>query len=726
VKRREFIILTGIGATGTTLLSACAHPEDKLIPVLIPDNEYVPGVDYWKASTCGLCDADCGIVVRTREHRANKIEGNPLHPVNRGALCARGQAGLEVLYNPDRITGPMKRVGERGEGRWQSISWDEAIKTLSDKLRETDPASKQVLFLTGDGRGVDARVAERLMEALQQESIISSSFFDRREEDNSYLKSYGGVPGFDLANATLLISFGARFLETWRSPVKYSRAYGEFRSTNGKQRGRFVHVEPRMSLTAADADEWLPAVPGTEGLVALALAQVIVRESTDKLASLEAALEEFSPESTSNDTGIPAENVVRLGRDFANAERPLAIGSLDGVSMPAVGLLNLLVGNLNKKGGVLLAASAKESFDPFKMLAAVDKNGVESKSSFPDAQRLTQLRVLMVHKTNPVYLKRVDITKVPFIASFSSFVDETTVLADLVLPDHSYLERWDARISDSDPNELTLSLSQPVVETQFDTRQTADVLLAVASELGGEASLRLPFKSAKDLVEQASREFRRFTSAGPPVRKGENAAAQEDGWTELLGRGVAVGSSDFKPSQAQPERVTVPEQLLKSQRELMRSKRANPSDQLTLLVYEQASIGDGLWANLPSLQELPDPMTSVVWGTWVEINPKTASSLGISDGDLVELETENGKVRAPAFIYPAIRPEVVAMPLGQGHSGYGRYARNRGSNPALLLPQGGAGSSLQCSIRAKLTKVGGKSELIRFGTELMEHMESKR
>ena len=156
MKRREFIILTGVGATSASLLSACGHPEEKLIPAFIPDEEFVPGIDYWKASTCGMCPAGCGIIVRTREHKANKIEGNPLHPVNRGALCARGQAGLEVLYNPDRIRGPLKRVGERGEGKWEEISWDEGIKTLADKLREIDPSSAtdKAWFFTADAEAV--------------------------------------------------------------------------------------------------------------------------------------------------------------------------------------------------------------------------------------------------------------------------------------------------------------------------------------------------------------------------------------------------------------------------------------------------------------------------------------------------------------------------------------------------------------------------------------------
>src|SRR5262252_307498 len=287
MKRREFIILSGIGATSASLLSACGHPEEKLIPALIPDDEYVPGIDYWKPSTCGMCPAGCGIIVRTREHKANKIEGNPLHPVNLGALCARGQAGLQVLYNPDRLTGPLKLVGARGSGEFAPISWDEAIGTLAGKLREikSQGRASDVLFATNDRQGVTGHLAAGFMINYGSTRVFAD---DAAEEvaTNSYTQSYGAAltPFFDIANARYLVSFGARFLETWHSPVMYSLAYSEFRRTgsgrNGPHpRGKFVHVEPRMSLTAANADEWLPAAPGTEGLVALAIAQVIIAES---------------------------------------------------------------------------------------------------------------------------------------------------------------------------------------------------------------------------------------------------------------------------------------------------------------------------------------------------------------------------------------------------------------------------------------------------------------
>src|SRR4030095_7280022 len=218
----------------------------------------------------------------TREHKANKIEGNPLHPVNRGALCARGQAGLEVLYNPDRVKAPLKRVGERGEGKWQEISGDEAIQLLGDKLGaiKSQGDANNIVFATKDSRGVLGVAIGCLRSALGGAKFWLTQERSGREVARGYPSSYGSsfTPVFDIANASYLLSFGARFLETWHSPVRYSLADGEFRRSQGKAPGRFVEIDPRMSLTAANADEWIPAAVGSEGLVALAIAQVIIRE----------------------------------------------------------------------------------------------------------------------------------------------------------------------------------------------------------------------------------------------------------------------------------------------------------------------------------------------------------------------------------------------------------------------------------------------------------------
>ena len=735
MKRRQFIILSGIGATSASLLSACGHPEEKLIPALIPDEEYVPGIDYWKASTCGMCPAGCGIVVRTREHKANKIEGNPLHPVNRGALCARGQAGLEVLYNPDRINGPMKRAGERGEGKWQEISWEDGIKTLADKLREIDPNSPtdKAHFFTTEAGSVTAHVAGRFMQAYRQVLFASQSNGEGESSGiyndalRGFVKKGEAIP--DISNATYLISFAARFLETWKSPVMFSQAYGEFRSSRAKGRGRFIHVEPRMSLTAANADEWIPAAPGAEALVALAMVQVIVREGLGKAPVSEGSrqmLEEFSPEINASTIGVPVERIIRVAREFAKAERPLAIGDLSSPAGTAVHLLNAIVSNLNKPGGVLLVESERQSDGPFKvpgngLILPGESDEKDKRANSGSVELIGRFmrvaqqpaRLMMIHGYNPLLGKRGrdEFLAIPFIVSFSSFIDETSEAADLILPDHSYLERWDVQTSYGPDGRRVVALTQPVLEPQYNTRQTADVLLGVARELGGEVSAALPFESAKELIEKGIGDVVKLVG-------GESA----DPWTELSEKGVVTGASPVAVTSAAEQ---APMSLDSFRLGLIRQSSSNVTTNdeypLTLIVYEHAALGDGAAANLPSLQELPDPLTSVLWGSWVEINPRTAATMSITDGDLVEVATAAGAVRAPALLYPGIRPDCIAMPTGQGHSSYGRYARGRGVHPSDLLEISDGNIA-----RSKLTKVGGKASLVRFGTELMEHMESKR
>jgi anaerobic selenocysteine-containing dehydrogenase len=722
MKRREFIILSSVGATSTALLSACGHPENKLIPALIPDNEYVPGLDYWKASACTMCAAGCGIVVRTREHKANKIEGNPLHPVNRGALCARGQAGLQVLYNPDRIRSPLKRTGERGSGQFAEISWDEAIKTLADKLREIKPQGHQQrpLFITGETDGITPHVAARLMQACGGNAVLAQSLFDEViGAGNDY---FGAV--FDIANATYLLSFGARFLETWRSPVMYSLAYGEFRRSTGKARGKFVHIEPRMSLTAANADEWVPATIRTEGLVALAIAQVIIREGLNKTSvssEFVKVLEDYAPEKTTARVDVSADKLIRIAREFATAERPVAIGSGNQATMDWINFLNTLAGNLGKKGGVIL--TQPDGFDPLEKLRPVERAGRMGQSQLPDILNVAPA-VLLIHQFNPLYITPSALEKTDpalFIASFSSVMDETMQMADLILPAHSPLESWNLHSRYPTAGSMVATLTQPVVSPEFNTRQTVDVLLALSRELGGAAAAALPYKSAEEIVRQAAADLAKH----PGSIKAEKP---EDFWKTLTERGVWIGEAVNKPEAVSQLPDVWPSHTtsLNVMSRLKAQQATANENPLTLMVYEHPALGDGEFANLPALQELPDPMTNVIWGSWVEINPKTAAALGIADGDLVEVITEHRSVRAPAVVYPAIRPDVIAMPLGQGHTAYGQYATGRGANAALLLAPVIYGYPPELSIAANVAKVAGTAKLIRFGSDLWQQMETKR
>lgn len=735
MKRREFIILTSVGAASTTLLSACGHPENRIIPVLVPDDEYVPGIDYWKASACAMCAAGCGILVRTREHKANKIEGNPLHPVNQGALCARGQAGLQMLYNPDRIRKPMRRAGERGSGQFVEIDWDEAINAAADKLRELKAAGRAdtVIFATSDGRGVTGLAAEVLGSTYGARLVDAG---DRRDGAlaDAYARIYGRsvVPIFDIANSTYLLSFGARFLETWQSPVMYSLAYGQFRHAANRARGKFIQFEPRMSLTAANADEWLPAAAGSEGLVALALAQVIVREGLIKNAPapsfLSEPLDTYAPEKITDQIDIPAEAIVRIARDFAAAERPLALSGANAATpgerqnLVAVNFLNTLAGNVNKPGGALLPE--QDFFDPLDRLR--EGSRATWLGLIESAIKDVNPQALLIHHANPAYsapAMREQLNGVPFIVSFSSFPDETTEMADLILPDHSYLESWDIKSANLSGSRAAIAIAQPVVKPEFDTRQTADVLLMLSHKLGESSSPR--FDSAEEIVKQAVALLPKASgpNTGTAVdadsadTDSADADSSKDSFESLAGRGVWVG-------EVKSERQSIPPVGTRFSLLPAAVTAGDEEYPLTLLAYEHATLGLGEYANLPWLQELPDPMTSVMWGSWVEINPRTAASLGIADGDLVEISSAQATLRAPAVVYPAIRPDVIAIPRGQGHAAHGRYAKDRGANVAQLQPT--ALNSGSDTVRVKVSKITGEAKLIRFGTELPEHMETKR
>ncbi|MEW6208845.1 MAG: molybdopterin-dependent oxidoreductase [Acidobacteriota bacterium] len=707
MKRREFIILGSIGAT----LTACQKSTDRLIPALIPDEEYVPGLDYWKATSCAMCGAGCGLIVRTREHKANKVEGNPQHPINRGASCARSQAALQSLYNPDRLLSPMRR--KRGSGQFEKITWEEALEELAAKLGEIKSQRGSAGFLTVDAQGVTGVAAEILASSLENFRLIDANQLNERWIRQGYEIAYeqSDIPLFDIARAHYLISFGARFLETWLSPVNHSLAFGEFRRASGK----FVHVEPRLSLTAANADEWLPAAVGTESLVAMAIAQVIVREGLSKTEIKKDSLDDYAPEKTEIDTGIPAEKIIRIAREFALSQAALAIGSGTNLiekradaeaelkRIDSVHLLNRLTGNRNKPGGVLLPPP---QVDPL----ARWRNKTQAWLPLT-AGSISGLSALLVHQSNPLFAAPHTsdaIRSVPFIVSFSSFPDETSRIADLLLPDHTWLESWNIKAAPSAATDSIVNLTQPVVAHQLDTRQTADALLTLARSAGSSP----PFENAEEIARQAMQEMAKIAGAQD----------EEEFRASLAERGLWTG----KPAKSQMTRARVASAEVIDELSSL-ARPSNAADfPFILLTYEHPSLGFGEQANLPSLQELPDPMTGVIWGSWVEINPQTAEKLGLSDGDLIEVETPHGSLKASALIYPAIRPDVIAMPLGQGHQSMGRYAENRGVNPATINPVAAALQSDAAAVRAKITKLSERAGHIRFGTTLPERPRIER
>jgi len=725
IDRRDFLKLVGAGGVGAgagfMLAESIKHPVEHLIPYAVPPEEFSPGIATWYNTVCSMCSAGCGISVRTREGRAKKIEGNPAHPVSQGRLCAHGQAGLQVLYNPDRLTSPLLRTGGRESGDLIPITWEDGLSQVAERLSALRASGQGngVCFLSEGVRGHLATLFELFMEQLGSDRLLHYDFAHPQTLYAAIDRLFGEqhLPYYDLRNTRYLLSFGADYLGSWISPVHHGLGFGHSRQGRDDVRGRFVQIEPRMSLSGAAADEWIAANPGTEGILALGLAKHIVDEGGYQGADRDAWAAALAPYTTAvvaDQTGIPAATITRLAETFAGTQPSLAIGGGaagnhgNGVdTLIAVNALNYLVGNLGQEGGLV--------FNPEPVVGQgsnARQASYRSMLELAEDARQGRIGVLIVNQTNPVFTLpaaagfKAALAEIPLIVSLSSFMDETSAMADLILPSHSYLESWGDDFPEPGVGFSAGAVSQPVVSPLYNTRSTGDIVLGLAQKLGFGAAL--PWPSMEEYLQDGWRKIH--------ARGATNVDAEsfEAFWIDVVKAGV-WGENTRRETRS----FTVDSSVIDSIG-VEAPQFSGSSDDYPFILHPYLSIAlhDGRGANLPWMQELPDPMTSVVYGSWVEMNPTTAEELGLTEGDLVEVESPHGRIAAPVYVYPAIMPDVIAMPIGQGHSEYGRYAKDRGANPIeILSPQMEplTGSLAWSATRVRIIPTGRQVELLKTG-----------
>src|SRR5580765_7904176 len=421
MERRDFIKLTAITGTSAAL-TACGNPEHQLIR-FVPDEDIVPGIAEWKPSVCPLCSAGCGLTVRVMDadfetirngqagvvaiKAAKKLEGQPTHPINQGALCARGQAAIQLTYHPDRVTQPMKRSGTRGAADFKPVSWDEAIAELAGKLDGLSDR-KALAYITRPRRSRRLEVATEFLTRFGAPAPIGFELFGNEVLRKANAASFGReqLPTYDLSTAMFVVGFGADFLGTWNSPVAQTVAYGHMRQGRAGVRGKFIQIEPRMSLTGANADEWIYARAGTEGVVALGIAHL--------LSPNNAGLAGFAPDAVEKVTGVAAKKIERLAREIGEMKPALAI--VGGPTLAytngsfharAVNTLNAVLAGIGPASGVGFTPGG-DAVRPLRPAADL---------MFLSAQ------VLLLGVANPIYGTpkgwgvRDALAKVPYIAS---------------------------------------------------------------------------------------------------------------------------------------------------------------------------------------------------------------------------------------------------------------------------------------------------------------------
>ena len=579
--RRDFIKLTAVSGTSAALAS-CGNPEHQLIR-FVPDEDIVPGAATWKPSVCPLCASGCGLTVRVmdadaevvrngqagvvRIHAAKKLEGSPAHPVNQGRLCARGQAAIQVTYHPDRIAQPLKRSGERGDGRYEAVTWDAALAEVVSRLDAltSSGGQKALAYLMRVRPGHREALAAGFLARFGAPPPVVHDLFDEPVLRHANGLSFGHqqLPTLELETTHCVLSFGADFLGTWNSPVAQGAGYGTMRQGRPGIRGRLIQIEPRMSQTGANADQWVPIAPGTEGILALGIAHVIMAaggrsgKSAGQAARLvdgwAAGLPAYAPAAVEKSTGVAAARIERIAR-AVTAQLP-AVAIAGGAALAhtnglftavAVNALNELLGNAERTGNlsftpqINLAAAAKIAAAPRRGMSLEALTRSLLAESGPSAE------VLFVDGANPVFTSppawrvRDALARIPFIVSFGAFLDDTSVLADLILPDHSFLESWADALPESGSTKAVISVAPPAMRPLHDTRATGDVLLEIGRKLA--KPIDLPWQTMEEMLGAT------FATFPAP-------SAETDAWSDAQEKGGWWGTLP-PPLVARPAPVT--------------------------------------------------------------------------------------------------------------------------------------------------------------------------
>lgn len=793
VTRRQFLKLAvTMGASAVTLSSLPGFLAGDTVQALegslvtAETEVIVPGV-------CLLCPSGCGVLARVADGHVVKLEGNPMHPINLGSLCPKGQAAPELLYNPDRLAGPLRQAGARGSDQWEPITWDEAVRLVAQKLADLRAAGhpERAALMVGETRGQLRSFFERFLHAFGSPNLISRESLNLQAAKLGMYLTQGiyDLPAYDLENSDYVLTFGASLVEAGRVPQRMIAGYTYLRRGRAK-RGKVVVVDPRQGVTGAKADEWIPILPGTDAALALGMANVIIQaglfdpdfvvnygfgfeDFADDQGVLRQGfksfvLEHYDPAQVEQITGVPAATISRLAGEFASSRPAVAIlpgkggllnGTIGGVyAAMAVHCLNALVGSIDRTGGVLtqryFPAVAWPDLppDPLAERGRAAERADGAGTSFPLARHAYQaladrvlagqpVEALLLYDANPVFetpggARFVGaFQKIPFIVSFASFLDESAQQADLILPEPTFLERF----QDDHIEGLGypgIGLRQPAIPPRLDTLNTGDFLLRVAATMGGPLAEAFPWQTYEEVLQyrlgEVGTDWETLKELGVWIAPGYRFARRgSDRWVnEVVGRDRRSAPRDGRFDFFSRELSALFDGLPTGERAALGV--AAPGDAASLPHYEATpfrgqadefpfvlnvitlmSLGPmSAAANMPTLQEITGMTVGETWGSWLEMNPQAAEEHGLQDRDEVWVESPFGRAKTKVRLVKALRPDVVNLPYNQGHTAVGRWARDRGVNGLALLDpasEPAAGLAAFTNTRVKVYRAGGGS-----------------
>ncbi|MFQ6102670.1 MAG: molybdopterin-dependent oxidoreductase [Candidatus Glassbacteria bacterium] len=718
-------------------------------------------------SACWQCVTRDGIIGYVEDGRIVKLEGNPDLPRTNGKLCARGQAGINQVYNPDRILYPMKRAGKRGEGKWKRITWDEALDELTDRLRMLREAGTPEKFMFHYGR----------MKASSSK-IIKSYFlpaYGTKTIGNHTAICEGGkwiaqelVWGKhydinDMTHTNFILNFGCNFFETHTSHIPISQ-----RAVEAMARGvPIVTFDVRLSNTAAKSREWIPIRPGTDLAVVLAMANVVMKEklfdrefietwTNVTVEELREHLKDYTPQWAEEISGVPAPKIESVAIEYARAKPGTivsyrgAVAHYNGVETErAILMLEAICGNIDVKGGRCKAVGAKwKNSYPTpkghpKKLKIVDgfKGDVAYPNHHVSHQVLKMIKdgsmgrpeIYMIYCYNPAYVngecqENIEILKdeslIPYFVAVDVFYSESTALADLILPDATYLERWDWEDHASFDQIPEYYIRQPLVKPLGESRDFKDVCCELARRLGGEVQAAMPFESAEEFVRDAcehtpavkqaggfeymktrgawydrnakpkyksyAKELRKEDLEGTILdeatgvywkgKEGESYTTTKDAYKKYVGQKIGDKVyAGFKPDKINKSGLFEIRSRFLEEKGLAGMPSWMPipehekmSGKLILTTYKVAVQTHSRTQNCKWLTEIYHD--NPAW-----INTKTARALGIKDGDRIKVTSSAGEIVTKAKVTEGIHPDAIAISNHCGHWEYGEYASGKQS-----------------------------------------------
>ena len=761
--RREFLWAVGATAAVTT---GCQLKDFQWSSQQVAADGWAPGIEERRNSACLICPSRCGIHGRTVDGRLVGITGNPQHPMNQGGLCPRGVGGVQALYHPQRIAAPLQRDGARGAGQWRGISSADALALIADRLGTMRASGRpeRLAVVAGYCAGTMDDLWRQFLQAFGSPNYVTDDYPDGTDTVMDLMHGIPRRPGYDLERARLVLSFGAPLFEAWWSPVQ---AYVAFGGSAAAPPGphRFVQIDTRFSRTAARAHEWVGIPPGTHGVLALGLAYVLIKElafdldfvarhvtgfedEVDAAGVLQEGyrslvLRNYRTEEVSAITGVPVERIVALARALATGPGAVAVCGSDVLNAPngllsglAVHSLNVLMGNIGRPGGVLfgddppLASLAPLQVDALARAGLRHPSIAQATAPFGPGDPARQfaaataqgggpIEALLLYYSNPLASAprpedwAAALEKIPFIVSFSPFLDETTRYADLVLPDLLPYERWqDAPTPPSYPYPVW-GLAQPLVTPPDRTVATGDAVLALARALGGSVAESLPYADVLALLQARAQGLftaRRGMLFGDAFERTHYRQMEERGWwlaeqttfedfwEQLTLRG---GWTDLMFDGTDPDRVArtpsgridlLPLSLRRALNAEGQGRQAYAALEvpapavapgtefpLRLIPYRVSTLASGTIGLQAWLAEQPSLTLDVHWVPWVEVHPSTAAGLGLEDGATVWMISAHGRSRVRLRVFPGTA-------IGQVNAPYGlRHPTGELANPLQLL-----------------------------------------